>query len=136
MSAVTSQAFADLVLVVHFAFVVFVVGGLGAIWLGFARGWRWVRNFRFRVAHLAAIFFVAAEALLGVACPLTLWEDALRGRESDLGFIARWVRAIMFYDAPPWVFTLAYIAFAAVVALTFWRVPPRRRSRGDASRPA
>src|SRR5689334_17256445 len=107
-----SQALADVILVVHFAFVAFVVGGLAAIWLGAVLGWPWVRSFWFRVLHLAAIVFVAAEALLGVMCPLTLWEDALRGRRDDLGFIARWIRSVMFYELPPWVFTAAYVAFA------------------------
>ena len=119
---------ADAILILHFAFVAFVVGGLAAIWLGVALGWRWVRNFAFRVAHLAAILFVAAEALLGVMCPLTVWEDALRGRVSETGFIARWIHGVMFYELPPWMFTLAYIGFALVVALTMRLVPPRRRS--------
>jgi hypothetical protein len=123
---------ADIVLAVHFAFVAFVIGGLAAIWIGAALGWRWVRSFRFRVAHLAAICFVAAEAVLGIMCPLTLWEDALRGRASEMGFIARWIRSIMYYDLPPWIFTLAYVAFAIVVALTFWVVPPARRSASKA----
>jgi hypothetical protein len=124
----STNVLADVVLVVHFAFVAFVVGGLLAIWLGAALQWRWVRGFWFRILHLAAIVFVAAEALLGVMCPLTVWEDALRGRGSEIGFIARWIRSLMFYDVPPWVFTALYVAFAAVVALTFWRVPPLRRS--------
>ena len=122
-----SQLAADAVLFVHFAFILFVIGGLAAIWLGAALGWAWVRGMRFRLAHLAAIAFVAAEALLGVMCPLTVWEDALRGRASDIGLIARWVRSVMFYELPAWVFTTAYVAFAVVVALTFWLVPPRRR---------
>jgi hypothetical protein len=128
------DALADVVLVLHFAFVAFVVGGLVAIWLGAALQWRWVRSFRFRILHLAAILFVAAEALLGVMCPLTVWEDALRGRGSEIGFIARWLRSVMFYDVPGWVFTLAYLAFAAVVAFTFWRVPPLRCSGHSSSR--
>ena len=122
---------ADVILVVHFAFVAFVVCGLGAIWLGAALGWRWVRNFWFRIAHLVAILFVATEALLGVMCPLTVWEDALRGRGSDLGFIARWIRAVMFYELPLWIFTAAYVGFALVVALTFWLVPPIRARPGS-----
>ena len=76
-----------------------------------------------------AICFVAAEAILGVACPLTLWEDALRGRNSDLGFVARWVRRMLFFDLPEWVFTTAYVAFATVVALTLWLIPPQRRAK-------
>jgi hypothetical protein len=123
---------ADVVLVVHFAFVAFVVGGLAAIWIGAALGWHWVRRFWFRVAHLIAICFVAAEALAGVMCPLTVWEDALRGRTSELGFIARWIRSVMFYELPLWVFTLAYVLFAAVVAVTFWLVPPVRRHAAQA----
>ena len=121
-----SQFAADAILIVHFAFVAFVVGGLAAIWLGAALGWCWVRNFAFRVAHLIAILFVAAEALIGVMCPLTVWEDALRGRASEKGFIARWIHGVMFYELAPWVFTVAYVAFAAAVAATFWLVPPAR----------
>lgn len=120
---------ADLILIVHFAFVLFVVGGLPAIWAGAAMRWRWVRSQRFRIAHLAAIVFVAGEALAGVWCPLTLWEDALRGSGGDKSFIARWLHRILFYDFPDWVFTVIYIAFTAAVAATFWLVPPERQSR-------
>jgi hypothetical protein len=124
-----STVVADLILVVHFAFVIFVVAGLPAIWIGAALQWNWVRSYWFRVAHLGAISFVAAEALAGMVCPLTLWEDALRGRETEQGFIARWIHAAMFFTWPPWVFTLAYVSFAALVALTYWYIPPVRRAR-------
>lgn len=117
---------ADFVLLVHLAFVGFVVGGLAAIWIGAALGWAWVRNYWFRVAHLAAICIVAAEAMLGVMCPLTVWEDALRGRESETGLIARWVHSVMFYELPGWVFTSAYVLIAGVAAVTFRTVPPVR----------
>ena len=119
-------ALADAVLVVHAAFVLFVVGGLAAIWLGLARGWRYARDPWFRGAHLAAIAFVAVESVLGYACPLTLWEAALRGTRADEDFIARWVHAWLFWTAPAWVFTTIYVAFAGLVAWTWWRWPPRR----------
>jgi hypothetical protein len=121
-----SQLAADAVLVIHFCFVAFVLGGLALTWTGAMLGWKWVRNFWFRIAHVAAICFVAAEALLGVICPLTLWEDALRGTTSDSGFIERWLHRVMFYHLPEWVFTLAYVAFALAVVLTYWLVPPAR----------
>lgn len=124
-----SAFWADVVLVVHFAFVAFVVGGLFLILLGAWRGWAWVRAPLFRYLHLAAIVFVAAEALLGVACPLTIWEDALRGAAPERGFIERWVGPLLFYDFPGWVFTAAYVGFAALVALTLWVVPPRPRKQ-------
>lgn len=118
---------ADFILIVHFAFVLFIVGGLAAIWAGAALGWRWVRDFRFRIAHLAAIVFVAGEALAGVWCPLTVWEDALRGTAQEKSFIARWIHRLMYYDFPEWVFTAAYVLFALVVAASWWLVRPRRR---------
>jgi len=119
---------ADLILFVHFAFVLFVVGGLALVWLGAALGWRWVRNRWFRLAHLAAIGYVALEASIGMMCPLTVWEDALRGVHEERGFIARWLHALLFYDFPESVFTVAYVAFALVVLATYWLVPPYRKS--------
>jgi hypothetical protein len=117
---------ADGILVTHFLFVLFVAGGLPAIWLGAARGWRWVRNLWFRAGHLAAIVLVTAESLAGIWCPLTVWEDALRGSRSDMGFVARIVHRLLFYSFPEWVFTALYSAFAVAVAVTFWLIPPRR----------
>jgi len=120
---------ADMVLLAHFAFVLFVVGGLGATWLGAWLGWRCVRNFWFRVAHLCAIVFVAGETIAGIWCPLTIWEAELRGAHADKGFLAQWIHRLLFYDLPPWVFTAAYVLFALVVIATWWFVRPVR-SRG------
>jgi len=55
---VESRLLADVILVVHFAFVLFVVGGFALILAGAALGWAWIRNPAFRYAHLAAIVFV------------------------------------------------------------------------------
>ena len=120
---------ADALLVVHFMIAAFIVLGLVAVWLGAALDWPWVRNPWFRYLHLAAIAFVAAEAVLGIACPLTVWEDLLRGgRSMDGGaesFVARWVRALLFYQAPEWVFTSAYLAWTTATLVTLRLVPPR-----------
>ena len=117
---------ADIILVVHFAFVLFVTGGLALIWIGATAGWSWVHNFWFRVAHLLAIVFVAAESVAGIWCPLTAWEDALRGTHSEMGFLARWIHRILYYDFPASAFTAAYIAFASAVAATWWLIRPKR----------
>ena len=118
---------ADAILVVHFAFVLFVVGGLVLTWAGALLRWGWIRNVWFRAAHLVAICYVAAEGLLGVMCPLTAWEDALRGRTVGSGFVARWIHRLMFYELPESFFTVVYVAFAFIVILTYWLVPPVRR---------
>ena len=127
-----AAALADAILVVHAAFVLFVVLALPAIWIGAALGRPFAFNPWFRAAHLAAIAFVVLEALAGFVCPLTLWEDALRGTPQDQGFIQRWIHAWLFWNLPAWIFTAGYAAFGALVALTWWRLPPRRASRGPA----
>src|SRR5260370_723437 len=78
------------IVVIHLLIMVFITAGLPLIYIGAARRWRWIRDWRWRVTHLAAIGLVAAESLAGIVCPLTLWEDALRGQESKEGFIERW----------------------------------------------
>jgi hypothetical protein len=128
---VNAALLADVVLAVHVAFVAFVVGGFALIVAGIARGWDWVLNPAFRWTHLAAIVVVALEALAGVACPLTVWEDLLRrGAASETSFMARWLRRLLYWDLPPWAFTVAYVSFAAAVAFVLWRHPPRRRGGG------
>lgn len=122
--------FADIVLAAHLSFVMFVVCGAALIWLGVARGWRWVRNRKFRIAHLAAISFVAVEALLGWACPLTLLEDWLRsGNSTPTGFVQRGLQAVLYWDFPAYVFTLAYVLFAGLVALSYFAFPPTQPRR-------
>ena len=121
-----NEALADAILVVHAAFVVFVVAGLAATWIGLALGRAFARNPWFRNLHLAAIGFVVLESLAGIVCPLTAWEDALRGRTGEAGFIQRWIHAWLFWSWPAWVFTTLYVAFGALVAFTWWRFPPRR----------
>lgn len=130
----THALLADLVLVVHFGIAAFICAGLVLVPVGAWRGWRWVRRRRWRQLHLGAITFVALESVLGLACPLTVWEDALRGRQQrDAGFIERWVGALLYYDLPPIVFLIAYAA-AALLAWGLWvRVapaPPARRRIG------
>jgi Protein of Unknown function (DUF2784) len=120
---------ADLVLLVHAAFVAYVVLGLGAILLGLALHLRWARNFWFRITHLAAIVLVAAESIAGITCPLTTLEDRLRIAAGEQGYgaagcIAHWVWPLIFFDFPPWVFMIGYIAFAALVTALFWLAPP------------
>jgi len=119
---------ADALLVFHFAIVVFIVGGLILTWIGAVLGWRWVRNPWFRYLHLAAIAFVALEALIGMVCPLTEWEDALRGGARADSFVGRWVQQLLYYRAPEWVFTTLYLAWAAATLATLRLVPPGKRA--------
>lgn len=95
------------------------------VWAGAACGWRWIRNPWFRYAHVAAIVFVAVETLAGFACPLTVWEDLLRGGARPESFVGRWLARLLYYQAPEWVFATAYVAWAAATLLTLRLAPPR-----------
>jgi hypothetical protein len=74
---------------------------------------------------------VVVQSWLGVICPLTTFEMALRTRAGEAGypgsFIAHWVETILYYQAPPWVFMVCYTAFGALVIASWFWVRPRRR---------
>ncbi len=115
---------ADTILVIHFAFVVFVVFGLVLILVGLLARWSCIHNRIFRIAHLAAVGFVVLQAWLGQLCPLTIWENELRRRAGQSGytetFVEHWLHEILFYQAQPWVFTMIYTCFGALVALVWF----------------
>ena len=124
---------ADIVVLVHALFVLFVVAGQLLILLGWLLGWLWTRNPAFRIVHLVGIGFVVAEAWLGIVCPLTTLEMELRASAGqsihEMSFVGYWLHRLLFYTAPEWVFTLSYTLFALVVAASFVFYPPRRSKR-------
>jgi polyferredoxin len=124
---------ADAVLVVHLLLILFVIGGLAVTVIGWFRTWAWVRNFWFRLLHLAAIATVVVQSWLGAACPLTVWENRLRdlaGREPyGEAFIQHWLHRLIFYQAENWVFGLVYTLFGLLVVLALVLVPPRLPGR-------
>ena len=121
---------ADIILVIHACIVAFVVCGQLGILIGWVCQWRWIRRFWFRLLHLATIIFVVVQTWLGQLCPLTIWEQQLRMTAGQSvhsqSFIEFWLAQILFYNLPWWVFVLAYTLFAALVLITWWRVPPVR----------
>ena len=122
---------ADIIVVFHLAYVLFVIVGFALIWLGVALRWGWVRRPAFRIPHLVFTIIVPVEALVGLICPLTTWERELRQqagqRPEDISFMGRLTRDILYYQAPEWVFTVCYVVFGLLVLGTFFLVPIRRR---------
>ena len=134
-SKIVYSLLADSVLVLHILFVGFVVMGLILIIAGGLRGWQWVRNPWFRLAHLLAIAIVVLQAWLGIWCPLTLLEMHLREKAGAAvytdSFIAHWLDALLYYDAPAWAFTLAYTLFGLLVAAAWYWVRPSALKRSQ-----
>ena len=120
-----SIVLAEVVLAMHLVVIAFNVFGLFAIPLGGWLGWRFVRLFWWRALHLASLAVVAAQALAGQACFLTVMQDALSGaRQTPL--IMSWINQLLFWPLPIWVFAALYvIVFLYTLALWRW-IPPRR----------
>ncbi len=81
---------AESVLLVHLAFIVFVMLG----------GWLAIRHRAWAVVHLPAAAWGAYVELSGRICPLTVWENALRVRAGQAGyqgsFIEHYLLAIIY----------------------------------------
>ena len=123
---------ADLVFVLHAGVVLFNVGGLLLIVIGGLIGWAWIRQRGFRIAHVALMALVTLEAIFGLTCPLTLLEDALRGVANEQSFVQRWTMALIYWNAPPWVFVLLYVAFLLAVIGAWVAWPPIASKRQGA----
>ncbi|WP_293398598.1 DUF2784 domain-containing protein [Polaromonas sp.] len=132
-STSTSAMLADLVLVAHVGIVAFVVLGQLLFVLGGMLQWAWVHRLWIRLAHLLLLGFVIVQSWMGATCPLTIWEQLLRREAGQTAygesFIEHWLSRLIFFNAPAWVFVMAYSMFGALVLLTWWWIPPRRFRR-------
>ncbi len=121
---------ADLVLLVHLAFVLFVVlGGLLVL-----------RRPRVAWLHLPAAAWGVLIEFAGWICPLTPWEVSLRIRGGDAGyaggFIAHYVTALLYPAGLTRGVQIVLGAFALLLNLSVysWLVARRRRTVGRGSR--
>ena len=121
---------ADAILLVHVLFVSFVVVGLVLILIGKVARWHWVTNPWFRMTHLVSIGVVVLQSWLGIICPLTTWEMALRSKAGDGvytgSFVSHWLEYLLYYEAPAWVFIICYTIFGILVIGSWFWVRPRR----------
>ena len=120
---------ADLVLVVHAAFILFALfGGF------FILVWRWIA-----VAHLLAVAWAAYIELTGGICPLTPLENSLRRAAGEAGysasFIEHYLLPILY---PPGLTPGVQIVLAGVLlvvnGLIYALVLSRLRARRDSCR--
>jgi hypothetical protein len=87
---------------------------------------------------LAAIGVVISQAWMGEYCVLTELESSLREQAGQFAykrsFIEHWASRALYYEAPIWVFSMAYTGFGLLVAWAWWRFPPKlgNGKNGDA----
>jgi hypothetical protein len=111
---------ADLVVVVHLAFILFVaVGGLLV--------WRWPWLVRL---HMPAVVWGIAIITVGLTCPLTPFEKHLRGRAGEQGyeggFVDRYIEGVIY----PGALTPLVRALIAAAVLVGYVGMIRRRCHG------
>ena len=118
---------ADLVLILHLAFVVFVLcGGL------FVLKWRWIAWL-----HLPAAFWGAVVEFTGWICPLTPLENWLRAQGGEAtyrsDFIAQYLLPVLYPDhltrGIQLLFGTMVIVLNAAVYWWLWRRHPRGAAR-------
>ena len=118
---------ANVILVIHFLYALFIILGFVYIWTGYFAGLQSIHNPVFRYAHMAAMGIVVLESLFGIVCPLSWLENMLRMNSGspvyEEGFIPYWIHRLLFYDLPPWVFTIIYVAFFVLMILTIYLIP-------------
>lgn len=116
------------VYVIHLLYALVIVIGFILIIIGFFAGWRWIRNFIFRLIHLLMIGIVAVESMFNVECPLTWLEYKLMSldhiRHSAMPFIAGMADKVLYYNFPIWLFNAIYIVFGLIVVITWLIIPP------------
>ena len=127
------HALADLVLVLHLAFIVFVVGG-GIL----ALRWRWAP-----LVHLPAALWGVFVEVSGGVCPLTPIENTLRRAAGVAGysggFIEHYLTPTIYPVAlthPVQLLLAGLIVLANVLVYSVvWRRRRSARGRGAAKRP-
>jgi len=126
-------SFANVILIFHFMYVLFIAVGLLIIYLGYLMKWKFIGNPIFRWTHLSAMGIVIVELLFGIFCPLTEWEAELRGSQTtslySSGFIPYWVHRLLFYNWSVWVFSLIYIITFILIIVAMFIIPPRYKKR-------
>jgi Protein of Unknown function (DUF2784) len=113
------------ILLLHIAVIAFNVIGCVLVPVGAWRGWRWVREFWWRLAHLLSLAVVALQALLDRACFLTIWQGDLSDRAHVQPLIAGWIDRLIYWPLPLWVFALAYVVVFVYVIALWITVRPR-----------
>ena len=107
---------ADVVMVTHFGYLVYlVVGGFLA--------WRWPPAI---YPHLVAVGWALGIVFVGFPCPLTSIEHRLRHETGEFGFIDRYLEEIVY---PEELTTVLRLGVAILVAVAYWGWLRRRGPR-------
>jgi hypothetical protein len=115
---------ADLVLIVHLAFILFVIAGGLLVW------WRP----RLIIPHLAAVIWgLAIEFIPSLFCPLTPLEQMLLSNAGEKGyeggFVNHYLIPLIYPDAPPSFFVAVGFFVVAINGIMYMFVIRRMKEK-------
>ena len=122
------KIFADIIVVMHFAWILFMLVGAILTLSGFfyKRFFDW---WSFRTLHLCGIIYVGLLALLREYCPLTILENTVRTKYNpDLtypgSFIVHYIEKLVYPDVNPLIILIPTIFIAVFTIVVFIIRPP------------
>jgi len=124
---------ADLIVVVHFAWILFMLVGFILILRGFFHK-EFFEQWLFRTLHLFGIAYVSILALMGRYCPLTIWENILRAKY-DPGltyagsFIIHYIEKLVYPDINSLIIRIPTTFIAVFTVVVFIIKPPEKIKR-------
>lgn len=116
---------ADLVLIIHFSIVMFIISIFFLIPIGYILNWQWQKNKIVRLLHIILMFIITAETIVGITCPLTLFENSLRGVFVSNSFITTWLTKLLFWELPSTFFLITYIMCFGLTIIFWIKFPPQ-----------
>ena len=116
---------ADLILILHFAIVLFISSIFILVPLGYKLNWSFFKSMRLRIIHIGLMIFVTIESIFGLICPLTYLENLFRKeKEYDL-FLTYWLSQLIYWDFPSIFFLCLYLLCLSWTIIMWIIFPPR-----------
>jgi hypothetical protein len=117
---------ADIVLVIHFLWIIFLILGFPII--------LYMNLYWPRLIHAGGLVAALIMQITKTYCPLTLWEARLtyNGVSSlpPRPFLLRIIENLIYIDTQNlWIISILTVIYIGAVALSFW-LRPLRKSRG------
>lgn len=126
---------ADFTVLIHFLYIMFLLGGLLLILFGLWKSWPISKNFWFRSLHLAAFLIVVGFELAGYLCPLTYLEIWLRQLQDPSSvyfgsFIAHYIEKLIYWEIPINIIMIPTAGITLLTLFLFILAPPKRKRVG------
>jgi len=124
------KIFADLIVVIHFLWILFMLFGFFLTLKGFFNP-KFFDRWLFRTLHLCGIAYVGLLALLREYCPLTVLENSLRAKYNPElvypgSFMIHYIEKLVYPDINQLIILIPTIAIAVFVIIIYIIKPPAK----------